>query len=125
MAFANKFGFPLSKRLVDAEIAQIPGTKGLNGQFSEQAYQQFLTQQRLSDSEVRQIIAGGLLQRLLLTPVATNARVSVGMASPMPRCCSNRARARSPRCRWTRSRPASIRPTPTSSDSTPPTATAT
>jgi peptidyl-prolyl cis-trans isomerase D len=82
IAFANKFGFPLSKRLVDAEIAQIPGTKGLNGQFSEQAYQQFLAQQRLSDSEVRQIIAGGLLQRLLLTPVATNARVSVGMASP-------------------------------------------
>ena len=39
MAFADKYGFPLSKRLIDAEIAQIPGTKGLNGQFSEQAYQ--------------------------------------------------------------------------------------
>ena len=58
------------------------GTKGLNGKFSDQAYQQFLAQQRLTDAEVRQIIAGGLLQRLLLTPVATNARVSVGMASP-------------------------------------------
>ena len=32
--------------------------------------------------EVRQVIAGGLLQRLLLTPVATNARFSVGMATP-------------------------------------------
>jgi peptidyl-prolyl cis-trans isomerase D len=72
----------LSKRLIDAEIAQIPGTKGLNGQFSQQAYQQFLGQQRLTDAEVRQVIAGGLLQRLLLTPVATNARVSVGMATP-------------------------------------------
>jgi peptidyl-prolyl cis-trans isomerase D len=82
MAFADKYGFPLSKRLVDAEIAQLPGTKGLNGQFNEQAYQQFLAQQRLSDAQVREILAGGLLQRLLLTPVATNGRISVGMATP-------------------------------------------
>jgi len=82
IAFADKFGFHLSRRLIDAEIAQIPATKGLNGQFSEQAYQGFLAQQRLTDAEVRQVIAGGLLQRLLLTPVATNARVSVGMATP-------------------------------------------
>jgi len=82
IAFADKYGFPLSKRLIDAEIAQIPGTKGLNGQFSEQAYQQFLQQQRLSDAEVRQILAGGLLQRLLLTPIAANARVPLGMATP-------------------------------------------
>lgn len=82
MAFADKYGFPLSKRLVDAEIAQLPGVKGLNGQFSDQAYQAFLSQQRLSDAEVRQILAGGQLQRLLLTPVATNARIPVGMATP-------------------------------------------
>src|SRR5206468_12966084 len=66
----------------DAEIAQIPQTKGLNGKFNDQAYQQFLSQQRLSDTEVREILAGGLLQRLLLTPVATNARGSIGMATP-------------------------------------------
>jgi peptidyl-prolyl cis-trans isomerase D len=82
MAFADKYRFPLSKRLVDAEIAQIPQTKGLNGQFSEQAYQAFLSQQRLSDEQVRLILSGGLLQRLLLTPVATNARMPVGMATP-------------------------------------------
>ena len=82
LAFADKYGFPLSKRLIDAEIAQIPNTKGLNGQFSEQAYQQFLSQQRLTDAQVRQILAGGLLQRLMLTPIATNARVPVGMATP-------------------------------------------
>ena len=42
MAFADKYKFPLSKRLIDAEIAQLPATKGLDGKFSEQAYQQFL-----------------------------------------------------------------------------------
>ncbi len=82
IAFANKYGLRLSKRLVDAEIAQIPGTKGLNGKFSEQAYQAFLAQQRMTDAQVRQIISAGLLQRLVLTPVATNARASVGMATP-------------------------------------------
>jgi peptidyl-prolyl cis-trans isomerase D len=81
-AFADKSGFPLSKRLIDAEIAQIPGAKGLNGQFSDQAYQGFLAQQHLTDAQVRQILSGSLLQRLLLTPVAGNARASVGMATP-------------------------------------------
>lgn len=82
IAFADKYGFNLSKRLVDAEIAEIPQTKGLNGKFSDQAYQGFLAQQRLTDVQVRQIISGGLLQRMILTPVAGNARVSVGMATP-------------------------------------------
>jgi peptidyl-prolyl cis-trans isomerase D len=82
IAFADKYGFRLSKRLVDAEIAQIPGTKGLNGEFSEQAYLGFLAQQRMTDQQVREFITGGLLQRLLLTSVAANARVPVGVATP-------------------------------------------
>jgi peptidyl-prolyl cis-trans isomerase D len=82
IAFGDKYGFHLSKRLIDAEIAQIPQAKGLNGQFSEQAYQQFLATQRLTDPQVRQIVAGGLLERLMLTPVAVNAHVAVGMARP-------------------------------------------
>jgi peptidyl-prolyl cis-trans isomerase D len=82
LAFAEKFHLSLSKRLVDAEIAQIPQTKGLNGQFSEQSYQQFLAQQRLTDAQVREVLAGGLLEKYVLTPVAGNARVSVGMATP-------------------------------------------
>ena len=82
LAFAHKYDFPLSKRLIDAEIAQLPGTKGLNGQVTEQSYQQWLSQNRMTDQQVRRILSGGLLQRLLLTPVATNARVPVGMATP-------------------------------------------
>jgi peptidyl-prolyl cis-trans isomerase D len=82
VAFADKNGFRISKRLVDAEIAQIPGTKGLNGEFSQQNYLQFLSQQRLTDQFVRQIISASLLQRLILTPIATNIRVPVGVATP-------------------------------------------
>jgi peptidyl-prolyl cis-trans isomerase D len=81
-AFASKFGFVLSKRLIDGQIAQLPGTKGLNGQFSEQAYAQFLAQQRMTDEEVRFIIRNSLLQQLLIAPAAVNARAPLGMATP-------------------------------------------
>jgi peptidyl-prolyl cis-trans isomerase D len=82
LAFAENSGFVLSKRLVDGEISQLPQAQGLNGKFNQQAYQAFLAQQRMSDLEVRQVVRAGLLQRLLLTPVASNARASVGMATP-------------------------------------------
>jgi peptidyl-prolyl cis-trans isomerase D len=82
LAFADKYGFNLSKRLVDAEIAQIPATRGLNGKFSDAAYQQFLSRERLSDDQVREILASSLIQRLILTPITANARISVGMATP-------------------------------------------
>jgi peptidyl-prolyl cis-trans isomerase D len=81
-AFAKKYGFAISKRLIDAEIANIPGTKGLNGQFSDASYQAFLAQQRLTDAEVRDVIQGAILQRMLLLPGANNPRVPLGMATP-------------------------------------------
>ena len=81
-AFATKSGFILSKRLIDGQIATLPNTKGLDGKFSEQAYAQFLAQQRMTDEEVRMIIRNGLLQQLLIAPAAVNARAPVGMATP-------------------------------------------
>jgi peptidyl-prolyl cis-trans isomerase D len=80
--FGQKHGFQLSKRLIDAEIASIPGARDLAGRFNEQAYQNFLAQQRLTDAEIRRLISSSMLQRLLLAPVAANARAPVGMARP-------------------------------------------
>lgn len=82
IAFADKFGFHVSKRLVDAEIAQLPETRGLNGQFSDDAYKAFLARRRMTDQEIRGILKGGILQRLMVTPVAVNARIPVGLATP-------------------------------------------
>ncbi|HEU4809564.1 MAG TPA: peptidyl-prolyl cis-trans isomerase [Sphingomicrobium sp.] len=81
-AFAKDNGFVLSKRLVDAQIANIPGVKGLNGQFSDAAYQSFLARQHMTDADIRDVISGSMLQRLLITPAVTNARVPVGVATP-------------------------------------------
>jgi len=81
-AFADSTGMMVSRRLVDAEIAQIPGTRGLDGKFSEQAYGAFLQQQRMTDAELRQLLSSGLLQQLMLTPVAGNSRMPLGVATP-------------------------------------------
>ena len=81
-AFANKYDFRLSKKLVDAQIANIPAAKGLNGQFSDAAYRAWLQQQRMTDQEVRRVIGAGLLQQMLLTPPIANARVPIGVATP-------------------------------------------
>jgi peptidyl-prolyl cis-trans isomerase D len=81
-AFADKNGFVVSKRLIDAEIAKLPGVRGLDGRVSTQAYETFLARQRMTDAQLRRLIAGSILQRLLLTPPAANPRVPIGMATP-------------------------------------------
>jgi peptidyl-prolyl cis-trans isomerase D len=81
-AFAGKYGFILSRRLVDAEIANIPDVKGLAGKVSTQAYQAFLARERMTDAELRDLISVSMLQRLLITPGASNARVPIGVATP-------------------------------------------
>ena len=60
-AFAEAQGMTLSKRLIDAEIAKLPATRGLDGKFSPQAYQAFLSQQKLTDADLRKLLSGGLL----------------------------------------------------------------
>lgn len=81
-AYAREHGLMPSKTLVDSEIVKIPGVRGLDGRFSEAAYQQWLSQNRLTDAQVRSEIETLILQRLLLTPVAANTRVPVGLARP-------------------------------------------
>jgi peptidyl-prolyl cis-trans isomerase D len=81
-AFANKHGLIVSKRLIDAQLAKIPGARGLDGKVTAQSYAQWLSTQRMDDAFVRRAIAGDLLRQTLLLPVAASPRVSVGMAMP-------------------------------------------
>ena len=81
-AFARDNGFVLSSRLVGAAIAQIPQTRGLDGKFSDTAYRQFLSQQRLTDEGLRRILGQQIVQQIMLAPAAANARLSVGLAAP-------------------------------------------
>ena len=80
-SFANDHGLILSKRLIDAQIASLPATRGLDGKFSEAAYAQFLSSQRLTDAELRSLLGSDLIRRLTIGPAAANARVPVGVAT--------------------------------------------
>jgi peptidyl-prolyl cis-trans isomerase D len=82
LVFAGNHELHLSKRMIDSEIVKMPATRGLDGKFSQTAYDAFLQQQRLSDAQVRELIAGSLASRLLLAPAAANARLPVGVATP-------------------------------------------
>ena len=80
-AFGDNQGLVVSRKLVDGEITSLPATRGLDGKFSEEAYVRFLSQQRLSDVQVRRLLESDLVRRLLLGPVAANASVPVGVAT--------------------------------------------
>ena len=80
--FARSTDLRISRKLIDAEIASLPQTRGLDGKFSQAAYEQFLSQQRLTDATVRRLFEGDLARRLMLGSVAANARVPVGVATP-------------------------------------------
>ncbi|HXG99478.1 MAG TPA: peptidyl-prolyl cis-trans isomerase [Sphingomicrobium sp.] len=80
-AFAGDHELRLSRRLIDGQIATLPGTRGLDGKFSEAAYGDFLRQQRLTDDQVRRLLAGDLTRRLTLGPIAANARIPTGVAT--------------------------------------------
>ena len=80
--FAADHGLVVSKRLIDAEIATLPQTRGLDGKFSNQAYLAFLQQQQMTDADVRRLLNIAITQRLVLAPAAVDARVAVGVARP-------------------------------------------
>ena len=82
IAFAKKYGFSISKRLVDAEISDLPGVRGLNGQPSVQGYQAFLAQNRLTDQQVRELLSAEIVARYLLLPVSAESRIPIGVATP-------------------------------------------
>src|SRR6185369_8197848 len=80
--FADKYGFSISKRLIDAEIANLPGVKGLNGKPDVRNYQRLLSDNRLTDADVRQRLSAELAARYLLLPITAEARVPTGVATP-------------------------------------------
>lgn len=81
-AFASGQDIVVSKRLIDAEIARLPQTRGLDGRFSQDAYNRFLSQARLTDTELRDELERLIINRLMLAPAAAEPRIPVGIARP-------------------------------------------
>lgn len=80
--YAGQQGMVASKLLVDGRIASLPAFKGIDGKFSQTAYDQLLASQRLSDKQVHQDIANETLAQHLLSPTFGASQVPVGLAQP-------------------------------------------
>jgi peptidyl-prolyl cis-trans isomerase D len=73
-AFAEKHGVFVGDRLVDSEIAKIPGAQGVDGKFSDTAYRAFLSQKRVTDEQLRRQVIETMMARQMLS----SAEVGVG-----------------------------------------------
>ncbi|MCB5424559.1 SurA N-terminal domain-containing protein [Altererythrobacter sp. CC-YST694] len=67
--FAKTHGLRAGERLVGSEIARIPAFTGPDGKFSQDAYRAAIAQQGLTDQQVREDIASGLLVQQAIAPV--------------------------------------------------------
>lgn len=80
--WAREQGMTSSDRLVDGEIASIPAFKGPTGQFDQQVFQTLLRQRRITEKQLRADLAGDLIRRQLLLPVAGGATVPAAVVAP-------------------------------------------
>jgi peptidyl-prolyl cis-trans isomerase D len=81
-AFGQQQGLVASKRLVDGRIASLPAVQGLDGKFSQSAYETFLTRARLSDKQLRTEMLNDTLTQHLLVPTSGASQVPVKFALP-------------------------------------------
>lgn len=75
-AFGTKHGIEISDRLVDSELAQIPGFQGVDGKFDQNVFRQALAQQRISEPALRDDIRESLVARELIVPAQIGSVMS-------------------------------------------------
>lgn len=80
--FARQQGLVASKRLVDGRIASLPAVQGLDGKFSQSAYESFLARVRLNDKQVRTEMTNDALTQQLLVPTSGASQVPIKFALP-------------------------------------------
>lgn len=80
--FAHDQGMIVSDRAVEGVIASIPAFRGPDGKFSQAAYEQALSQQRITDRDVREDIARERLIQFLTAPANGGAKVGRDFALP-------------------------------------------
>jgi len=81
-AFADDQGVHVSKRLVDAQIAQIPAFQDAAGNFSQDNFRQLLIRERLTEQSLRDDISREILQRQLLGPIGLGVKLSDSLVLP-------------------------------------------
>jgi peptidyl-prolyl cis-trans isomerase D len=76
VAFGDKHGIVAGDRLIDSEIAKIPGAQGADGRFNQKNYEQFIQERRLTDKSIRSDLAANLVARQVLLSAGYGAAFS-------------------------------------------------
>jgi peptidyl-prolyl cis-trans isomerase D len=80
--FGAEHGVAVSKRLVDSEIRKLPGAMGLDGKFSEKAFQAFAQQIGVSEKMIRDDITQNLFAQQILPAAASGPMAPDSMVLP-------------------------------------------
>ena len=80
--FGEEYGVAVSKRLVDSEIRKIPGSMGLDGKFSADAFRAFAQQIGVSEKAIRDDLTQNLFAQQILPTAASGPPAPDGMVLP-------------------------------------------
>lgn len=80
--FAQDSGMKVSKRLIDGEIASTPAFFGLDGKFSQKAFEDLLAQNRISPTMLRQGMTQERYGNWLINRATIGTQVPEGVALP-------------------------------------------
>lgn len=80
--YASEHGMVVSPAAIDGQIASIPAFQGFDGKFSQQRFDQFLSEQRLTAEQVRSDIRRETLVQWLIAPIADPGPVPTELAVP-------------------------------------------
>ncbi|HVF94869.1 MAG TPA: SurA N-terminal domain-containing protein [Sphingomonas sp.] len=80
--FGREQGMVVSKKVVDGQIASIPGLQGPTGKFDPNIYQRLLAQRKLTDAQIRVDIARDTFAQQLTVPTIGASQVPVQIALP-------------------------------------------
>ncbi len=75
-------GMHISKRLVDAQIAQIPAFQDAAGNFSQDQFRQLLARERITEQALRDDITRELLGKQLLGPAGLGVKLTDSLVLP-------------------------------------------
>lgn len=79
--FGRDLGFVVPQRMIDRIIVGIPAFQNVAGGFDEAAYRNALQQQGITERQLREDIGNGEIMRMLVSPVAGQARVPRAVAT--------------------------------------------
>lgn len=80
--FAKDHGLAVSDRYIDGQIASLPAFQGLDGKFSQQAFDQALARARITPQQLRDDFRRTVLTRMMLARTIENSFMPQQLALP-------------------------------------------